>query len=80
MMAGWKGYMVNEREPIYNPSLPSYASSGYLDWLNPNMSKEQHDRQEEIHRRMSQMMVESYWKQLHDHREAWWDAQRPETD
>lgn len=60
--------------------LPTYASSGYLEWLHPGLDEEKQARQLEIHRKMSQMMVESYWKQIHDRRESWWLEQRPETD
>lgn len=59
---------------------PTYATTNYLYWLNPDLDKEKHDRQEEIHRRMSQMMVEAYWRQIHERREQWWLEQRPETD
>ena len=64
--------MVNENQPIYNPDVPSYASSGYLDWLHPGLDAEKQARQLEIHKRMSQMLVEAYWRQIHERREAWW--------
>jgi len=60
--------------------VPTYATSNYLEWLHPGLNAEKQVRQLEIHRKMSQMMVESYWKQIHDRREAWWLEQRPETD
>jgi len=59
---------------------PTYATSNYLEWLHPGLSEERMARQEEIARRMSRMMAESYWKELHERREAWWLEQRPETD
>ena len=59
---------------------PTYATSNYLEWLHPGLDAERQARQEEIARKMSRMMAESYWKQLHDRREAWWLEQRPETD
>lgn len=51
---------------------PTYATSNYLYWLNPDLDKERHDRQEEIHRKMSQMLVESYWRQIGYNREKFW--------
>lgn len=51
-------------------SLPPYPTTDYLYWLNPNMSEEQRQREEAIHRKMSQMLVKSYWKQIHEAREA----------
>ena len=59
---------------------PTYATTNYLYWLNGDMDKERHDRQEEIHRRMSQMMVESYWRQLHDNRQRWENSLKDHTD
>lgn len=55
--------------------MPSYASTNYLEWLNPGLSEEKRARQEEIHRRMSHMMAEAYWRELHDRKQAWWNEQ-----
>lgn len=60
--------------------MPTYATTNYLDWLNPNATPESRARQEEIHRRMSQMMVESYWRQLHDNRQRWENSLKDHTD
>ena len=70
---------MNENESIHNPDMPSYASSGYLDWLHPGLDAEKQARQLEIHKRMSQMLVESYWRQIGYNREQWL-KNLPETD
>ncbi len=49
----------------------TYATSGYLDWLHPGLDAEKQARQLEIHRRMSQLMVEAYWRQIHENRQRW---------
>ena len=59
---------------------PTYATSGYLDWLHPNLDAERQARQLEIHRRMSQMMVESYWRQIHENRERFFNSLKDHTD
>jgi len=57
----------------------TYATTNYLYWLNPEIDKEKRERQEAIHRRMSQMLIESYQKQLKIHRDEWWEEFNNDT-
>lgn len=66
---------MNESKHYNNSDMPSYASTNYLEWLNPGLSEEKRARQEEIHRRMSHMMAEAYWRELRDRKQAWWNEQ-----
>jgi len=59
---------------------PTYATTNYLEWLHPGLSEERRARQEEIHRRMSQMMVEAYWRQIHENRERFFNSLKDHTD
>lgn len=64
---------MHENEYSDNHILHTYATSGYLDWLRPEMTPEKRARQEEIARRMSQLMAEAYWQQLRQHKDEWWE-------
>jgi hypothetical protein len=60
---------MNENEHTDNPDMFGINRTNYLVWLNPQISPEQLERQQEIARTMSRMIAERYWQELHHLRE-----------
>lgn len=71
-------YSSNDVEKPYNPSV---GSMDYIDaFFDPDAAEARKRRQEEITRRMSEMVIAEYQKRIKERREQWWFGFNQDVD
>ena len=68
-------------DDVEKPQNPSVGSMNYIDtFFDPDATEARKRRQEEITRRMSEMVIAEYQKRIKERKEQWWFGFNQDTD